>query len=293
MKIKQIMVLVLALLTPCLSAYAGTLISPYPHASLVEENEMSEKDYRIAIGSVDVVNNAVRVAKELRMDVVGASYLFRVAEGYSSKDAIDFVTEQLKDRSADIIFNCSARGCGDSNSWANVIFRKSKLYGKEIDQNYIAAKFSKLPGEPIFLAYTARRGNGQVFLYLEELRDASKIVLGESAMSTGTVKLLLSVPVETSDKADFALTQTSLNDIQRLASDTNTSVWVVSSYAASGQSLTDAMQSSTRVLERFISQLETANVNTEQLKTLAVGAFSGVKLSTPGVIHIHIESNGQ
>lgn len=293
MKMNKIVVLVLALAAPCLNAFAGTLISTYPHASLVEEDNIAEKDYRIAIGSVDVVNNAVRVSKELRMDVTGTAYLYRVAEGYTSKNAIDFVNDQLKSRQAEILYHCSSRGCGDSNSWANVIFRKSKLYGKEIDQNYIAAKFSQLPGAPVFLAYSARRGNGQVFLYLEELRDANNTEATDVAGITNTARLLIAIPVDNPDSAALSTSEATLSEIQRLASDPQITLWVVSHYGLAGQSLADAMDHSNRALQNYIRQLAASGVNTALLKSVAVGAFADLKSTSPGVIKIYSESNAR
>ena len=178
----------------CLNTNAASFVVAYPHAELISSEKFETNDYRISAGKVDVVNNILRMENEIRLDVRGNKFLYKVHIGYTSGDAFNYYVNKLKDINSNILFRCQGRGCGDSNSWANIVLSNSKLYGKERDQHYLIAKIEDNKQVSHVLIYTIKRGNGKVYLYIEELNqltvndateDPRKVILDQSFNGKG------------------------------------------------------------------------------------------------------------
>lgn len=258
------------------TASVTPLITPYPHASLQEQDAIAEKDYRVAIGSVDVVNNAVRVSKELRLDVTGNNFLYRVAEGYSSKHAIEYIVEELNKSGAKVLFNCSGRSCGDSNSWANIMFRNASLYGREGDQNYVIARLNRLERKPLVLAYTAKRGNGNVYLYIEELYDAQNDLAAEPATGSGVASRLALLSETTfTDKGDLVskMNANYIADIKSNYTSAEGKIWLVLHYVDDSIAVADLIRHSNEMLTLAKEVMVKEGIPKDHVDGVGVGPF--------------------
>ena len=147
-------------------------IKRYPNSWIVDYSQGITPEYRLATGSMKKINGVFSPEQEQYLAGMLTRITYQLPSGHSSVDAFNHFKRQFDRLSPELLFRCEARGCGDSNQWANVQFGIARLYGIDREQYYQALKLPDSGIEPAgYLAfYTVMRGNKRVYVQLDLLQ---------------------------------------------------------------------------------------------------------------------------
>ncbi len=160
----------LAVLMLWVSAVQAEKIEPFPLATLETERTIVSPSHRILLSAVREVNNEIRSASLVRLAVRGAGQRLQISPDSGRDEARDYYLKELAARNAVILFECTGRDCGRSNVWANQIFNEATLYGRDADQDYVAAAYRDVDDAiHVVLVYTVTRGNQREYVWTEQL----------------------------------------------------------------------------------------------------------------------------
>lgn len=135
-------------------------LARFPHSWIVEyEQDDAVLVRELIVGRVDKTRRDVRTEGKIRTAARLQSATYRIPGGTPRQEVVDHYLNLL---GGDTLFSCHGRDCGRSNHWANHIFRQAKLYGPDVNQFYLAARYDgQLVG-----AYVIERGNKRVYAHL-------------------------------------------------------------------------------------------------------------------------------
>lgn len=177
---------------------------PFEDAVLEETVSISSPGRLVLFSPVREVNNEIRSASLARLPVKGEGQLFRILDGANREEARDHYLNQLQARGAQVLFECSGRGCGRSNVWANQIFGQSTLYGRDENQDYLVAGSIDENGRPsLTLVYTVTRGNQREYVWVEQLETPPGTSIPGLGAGSARIKGPVLVPWEGSITFSF------------------------------------------------------------------------------------------
>lgn len=141
----------------------------YPRSKIDEFSQTRAEDYLLSLSAAKTVNGVMELEYFERLAGGLTRITYRAPDGEPSDLVFEHFQSQLKQLPHNLLFECHARKCGDSNQWANRIFDVRELYGPKGQQHYLAAQLNTDDG-PVFLAiYSIQRGNKRVYLQLDLL----------------------------------------------------------------------------------------------------------------------------
>ncbi|MDO3386458.1 DUF4892 domain-containing protein [Gilvimarinus sp. SDUM040013] len=144
-------------------------LADFPEARLVFSSQEPATDYVLALGNYKKVRGLWRV-DEQRLSGELFKKTYQLPDNHSALDGYRFVTEQLRSHPVRELYSCSARECGDSNSWAINHFGILQLYGLDQYQYYGAFELTSAQHAGIYVTvYSVLRGNKRVYLHVEML----------------------------------------------------------------------------------------------------------------------------
>ncbi|UZD67519.1 DUF4892 domain-containing protein [Marinobacter sp. AN1] len=276
----RLALILLASLMPWLQAEASVLLA-FPQAELEEERDRSSSSYRVMLSPIREVGSELRAENSVRLAVEGSGQLFRMAPGITRQDARRWYLEQLQNRGASILFQCSGRECGRSNVWANQVFDLATLYGRDAQQDYLVAGFEDGEGGRwLVVLYTVTRGNQREYLWLEQLQLADDAVLpgldGEGGRLAGPVI----VPWEGSISVSFEWGAESQRILDSMASDPNARI-VIAGFSGlePGETLEAATERAERAANTMSDLLDRSGLSRSRHIVRAIGPL--VRFSTP------------
>lgn len=160
----------LALLMLWVSTAQAEKIEPFPLATVESERPIVSPSHRVLLSAVREVNNEIRSASMVRLAVQGVGQRLQISPDSGRDEARDYYLQELAARNAVTLFDCTGRDCGRSNVWANQIFNEATLYGRDADQDYLAAAYRDAEGAiQVVLVYTVTRGNQREYAWIEQL----------------------------------------------------------------------------------------------------------------------------
>lgn len=182
---------------------------PFDGTVLEETVSISSPGRLVLFSPVREVNNEIRSASMARLPVKGEGQRFRVLDGANRKEARDHYIRELQARGAQILFQCSGRGCGRSNVWANQIFNQSSLYGSDSNQDYLVGGSVDENGKPsLTLVYTVTRGSGRQYVWVEQLESPQGTTVPGLGAGNARIKGPIVVPWEGSITYSFEWSST-------------------------------------------------------------------------------------
>jgi hypothetical protein len=176
-------------------AFALTL---HPRAQVLKDSNYIEKDYIIALDKYRKKEDRWVPRKWQRQSGQLQRYTIEMPRDYVEEDVFFYYKAQIPD-SAERLFGCKGRQCGESNNWANDYFGVKQLYGTDDSQifsvyriptpkviaeteemrgpgvtgdvdNLAALDKPMLPHADIYITlYIVRRGNERLYTQLETL----------------------------------------------------------------------------------------------------------------------------
>lgn len=246
---------------------------PFDEAVLEETVEISSPGRLVLFSPVREVNNEIRSASLARLPVKGTGQLFRVLEGASRQEARGHYLEQLQARGAQVLFQCSGRGCGRSNVWANQIFDQSTLYGSDNNQDYLVAGSVDENGQPsLTLVYTVTRGNQREYVWVEQLESPPGTAVPGLGAGNARIQGPILVPWEGSITYRFDWGSTDRRLINDWASEEGASVVLVGfSELGENESLEESMVRAEKAASSLARVLAKSGVPESQQKIVVAG----------------------
>ncbi len=248
-------------------------IEPFALATVESQHDLVSPAHRVLLSPVREVNHEIRADSMIRPTVNGFARLLRINDDSSRREARDYYLTQLSQRNAQILFQCSGRGCGRSNVWANQIFGQATLYGNDEDQDYVAAAYRAADGMiQLVLVYTVTRGNQREYAWVEQLAVAPDTTLPGFNDGAPRMQGPVVVPWAGGVTYQFQWSADTRRQLQEWADQTGSRVVLVS-YSALGstETLESALARARKAADSMTSLLVKSGIAREQLTTLVVG----------------------
>jgi len=153
-----------------------TFLKRFPHSALVEFNQLSGQEYRLATGSVRKVNNQWQAEAEKRVSGDISRFTYRIPDGYSVDDVLNYFVEQLDTINAEYLYRCNGMACGSSHRWTNTILGIKRLNGPDKQQRYIAGTLLSNGKQYFFALYIIERGNRRVFSQIDIVTKSQSVL---------------------------------------------------------------------------------------------------------------------
>lgn len=147
----------------------GRLLDVQPQSQVLHQTRAEVNSYLIALGKYRRSRGLWVPEEFLRKAGTLQRLTLELPEYYTEQEAFDHYKNQLPD-SSQVLFECSARDCGESNNWANMHFRVKQLYGQNASQLY--GVYSWVDAEDdskinYLTLYTVRRGNDRLYTQVD------------------------------------------------------------------------------------------------------------------------------
>lgn len=268
---------------------ASETLEPFPQSRLETRVPVVSPSHLVLLSPVREVNDQIRSETVARIPVKGVGELYEIRRDSSRSEAREYYRQLLQAKGAQVLFECSGRSCGRSNVWANQIFNQATLYGRDSDQDYLAAAFVGDNGETwLTLVYTVTRGNQREYVWVEHLLVGEGAVIPGLASASARIMGPIIVPWTGGVTYRF---DWDANDRRRLNSWANEegAQVVLTSYSslADDESLGDAMARAKQAAESLSQVLDKTGVSRSQQTLITVGP--AVVFSDPARQGDHVE----
>ncbi len=252
---------------------AGVPPKPFPESVLEDSVSISSPGRLILFSPVREVNNEIRSASKARLPVKGTGQLYRVLEGANREEARDHYLKEIQARGAQILFECSGRGCGRSNVWANQVFEQATLYGRDGNQDYLIAGSVDENGAPwLTLVYTVTRANQREYVWVEYLEVPAGTSIPGLGVASSRIKGPVIVPWEGSITHSFDWTASDRRLVNDWAEEEGARVVLVGySELGKNESLEESTKRANRAAQSLSRVLEKSGVGADQQDIIPVG----------------------
>ncbi len=248
-------------------------IEPYDRATVEKQRTIESSAHLILLSAVREVNNQIRSETMVRLPVEGVGQLLQVKPDASRADARRYYLDQLNQRNAVILYRCSGRDCGRSNVWANQIFDDATLYGRDTDQDYLAAAYKDADSVVhLVLVYTVTRGNQRQYVWVEQLTTAPNAVVPGFSTGSARIRGPVVVPWSGGVTIQFQYNAAARRQVQEWASEPGAQV-LVNSFTSLGdeESLADSMDQARQAADSIMALLGKSGVSREQMVPVIIG----------------------
>jgi len=269
-------------LVPILGALALSSIIQAAPEDMPEAFQQSTLENTVSIQSsghlvlfspVREVNNEIRSESLARLPVTGEGRLYRIAQDSSREEARDHYLRVLRQRNAQILFECSSIRCGRSNVWANQIFNQAVLYGRDATQDYLVAGTVAEDGARwLTLVYTVSRGNLREYVWVEHLQVESGATIPGFGTMVNRVDGPIIVPWQGGVTYQFDWKATDRRRVSDLAREEGAVVVLVGySVLETNESFSESMERARRATESLSEVLSKTGVSRDQQEIIVVG----------------------
>jgi len=246
---------------------------PFQQSTLQETVSIQSSGHLVLFSPVREVNNEIRSESLARLPVKGEGRLYRIARDSSREEARDHYRGLLRQRNAQILFECSSIRCGRSNVWANQIFNQAVLYGRDATQDYlVAATVAEDGARWLTLVYTVTRGNLREYVWVEHLRVESGATIPGFGNMTSRVEGPIIVPWQGGMTYRFDWQATDRRRLTDLAREEGTVVVLIGYSVLEGdETFRESMDRASRAAESLSDVLSKTGVSRNQQEIIVVG----------------------
>ncbi|MEQ8516675.1 MAG: DUF4892 domain-containing protein [Chromatocurvus sp.] len=140
-----------------------------PFAERVDQSERQVRAHLIGLGRIKKVRGTWNPETLERVNGRLLSTTWQIIDGASSAAIFREVVSIIEERDdARLLFSCTARECGASVQWANMVFGQRILYGTESSQHYRAyALGPEGASTHRVLVYSSARSSDRQYLHAE------------------------------------------------------------------------------------------------------------------------------
>lgn len=144
-------------------------IDTSPYAERIDQRDEEVRAHLIGLGRIKKVRGDWSPEKLERVNGRVVSSTWRITDGASSADLFEEAVADIEARDdARELFACSARDCGASVQWANMVFGQRILYGTEASQHYsVYALGAEGDSSHRVAVYAAARTSRRQYLHTE------------------------------------------------------------------------------------------------------------------------------
>jgi len=245
----------------------------FQQSTLEDTVSIQSSGHLVLFSPLREVNNEIRSESLARLPVAGEGRLYRIARDSSREEARDHYRGLLRQRNAQILFECSSIRCGRSNVWANQIFNQAVLYGRDATQDYlVAATVAEDGARWLTLIYTVTRGNLREYVWVEHLRVESGATIPGFGNMTSRVEGPIIVPWQGGMTYRFDWQATDRRRVTDLAREEGTVVVLVGYSVLEGdESFNESMERARRATESLSEVLSKTGVSGAQQEIIVVG----------------------
>lgn len=255
------------------AASPETMPERFTQSELEKTVPIESFGHLVLFSPVREVNNEIRSESLARLQVSGEGRLYQISRDSSRSEAREYYRGLLRDRGAQILFECSSIRCGRSNVWANQIFGQSVLYGRDATQDYlVAAQVADGGSRWLTSIYTVTRGNRREYVWIEHLQVAAGAAIpGLDAGSSRVVGPVV-VPWQGGVTFQFDWTATDRRKIGELASTEGARVVLVGySGLTADESFDDSLDRARKAAESLSEVLTKTGISEKQQQLVIVG----------------------
>jgi len=161
------------------------LVPRLADAQIVDYRPAADVERIYPLGAIRKISGQLRYDGQVSVRGQATSVTYELPPEHSSTEAFTVAREALQKQGAELLFWCQARDCGESNLWANEVFRNAKLYGSDDQQAYLLLRLAAPQDNSLVALYSITRGNRRAYLHVEQF-DASA-PLGELMPTSATL----------------------------------------------------------------------------------------------------------
>ncbi len=219
------------------------------------------------------VRNEIRSKVLARLPVRGEGLLYEVNRDASRQDARNHYLKRLQARGAQLLFECSGINCGRSNVWANQVFEKPKLLGRDAEQDYfVVAVLDEQGRQWLTSVYTVTRGNLREYVWIEHLNVTDGAVIPGFEAGNGRVQGPVVVPWQGGVTYRFEFTAGDRRQLLAWSEEAGAEVVLVTfSELANDESFEASIERSKQAGDSFAELLSKIGVSRTQIRILPVG----------------------
>ncbi|MRI34382.1 hypothetical protein EOPP23_15440 [Endozoicomonas sp. OPT23] len=262
----------LGVLLPTTGWTAADDIKSFPNARIDLEESRQVTSYPIVSSTIKKVNGQVTADEEKWLSGDLERTLYLLPNGRSSEQAFEYFREQLLKLGVAPLFECDRFSCGESNFWANNIFKISRLYGLDKAQSYFVGSRLEAGKTVYYLVYTIRRGNKREYALMDVFTEGKKV----SQLSSDEYSIQLPLNAEAFKKIEaFKQVVSSAADKVALISISSSEAQNNVDLKTKLSQLTDARRAVRRALiskgvseERFYIQTQVGQASSDSLSVL-------------------------
>jgi hypothetical protein len=138
---------------------------------LIEDEALGQGSYAVPLGAMQKIRGSWRPEESERLRGSKLRLTYRLEEGFGSSEVVTELDAVLdSDDSAQLLYSCEARACGNGAQWANRIFEERLLYGRAESQRLRAWRLEDEAGDYRAVVYASARSADRQYLRLEILR---------------------------------------------------------------------------------------------------------------------------
>ena len=182
------------------SAFVAESLKPFPNAELERSEQQLKKSHPVIVNRMKKVNGVVTSDDDRWLEGELIRKVFQLPQGQSSEAGYDFFVDQLSAQGVKKIFSCQSFSCGESNFWANDIFKIALLYGQNRQQYYYVGEKQGT----YYSVYSIKRGNGRIYTLVDVFRGEEGEGRGDITLQNlthrGFYDLYISEPLATSSE---------------------------------------------------------------------------------------------
>ncbi|MBQ0834513.1 MAG: DUF4892 domain-containing protein [Marinobacter sp.] len=255
------------------AALPESIPKAFAQSTLEVTTAIESSGHLVLFSPVREVNNEIRSESMARLSVSGEGRLYQIARDANRREAREHYLGLLRERGAQILFECSGIRCGRSNVWANQIFNQAVLYGRDATQDYLVAGVVAADGSRwLTSVYTVTRGNLRQYVWVEHFKVAPGVAIpGLGAVNNRVVGPVV-VPWKGGVTYRFDWQATDRRKVNELARGEGAKVILVG-YAELGanESFEDSMDRARQATESLSEVLTKTGVSRQQQELLIVG----------------------
>ncbi|WP_235937686.1 DUF4892 domain-containing protein [Marinobacter caseinilyticus] len=248
-------------------------IAPFPLASVEVERVIISPSHLILLSAVREVNDEIRSDSVIRLAVRGSGQRLQVSPDSGRDEARAYYRNELAERKAVVLFECQGRGCGRSNVWANQIFSDATLYGRDANQDYLAAAYRDQEGNvQVVLVYTVTRGNHREYVWVEQLTAEEGAAIPGFASASARIQGPIIVPWAGGVTYQFSWNANDRRLLQERSQGEGAKV-VLNSYAElkDNETLESAMDRAEKAAEAMTVLLTKIGIQQQQIVPIIIG----------------------
>jgi len=272
---------VTAVAVPAFASPVAQPPEPFPRSSLQSTETIESSGHLVLFSPVREIRSEIRSEAMARLPVTGTAQLFELSRTTNREKARDHYLRALKDRGANILFQCSGVDCGRSNVWANQIFQESNLLGDDSEQDYLVAGAMDSTGQRwLTLVYTVTRGNLRDYIWVEHLAVEAGVKIPKFSDLPDRFQGPLIVPWEGGITFNFDLPTGERRRVQQWASEEGAEVILAGfSVPEDDENFEQAKQRAAKAVDSLADVLIKTGINRERIRKLPIGP--GVQVPGP------------